>query len=213
MTAMPLLPLFYLPPVSWCAAAWNNEAVLIEACENYQKGSLRNRCHIAGPNGVQRLSIPLLKGKHQQTPIREVRIASDETWQRQHWRSIRTAYGNAPFFEHYAGELASFYERRFEFLFDYNLELLTFILQKKLGWKGSMELTDAWLPVQKRESAVDLRDAFSGASGDWPEWFHPVRYPQVFEERFGFLPNLSVLDLLFCCGRQGGEVLKRPADV
>ena len=76
-----------------------------------------------------------------------------------------------------------------------------------------MQLTDAWLPVQERESVVDLRDAFSGTSGNWPEWFHPVRYPQVFGERYGFLPNLSVLDLLFCCGRQGGEVLKEPADV
>jgi hypothetical protein len=203
---MKILSLAYLPSVSWCAAVWNIEDVYIEACENYQKGSLRNRCHIAGPHGIQRLSIPLIKGKHQQTPICEVRIAYDEPWQRQHWRTIKTAYGNAPFFEHYADGLAPFYERRYEFLFDYNLDLLMFIFQKKLGWNGSFILTHEWLPTEKWTPADDLREAFSGEADEWPEWFYPARYPQVFEERNGFLPNLSVLDLLFCCGKRGGEV-------
>ncbi len=204
----PLLPIAYLPPVSWCVAAWKQEKIAIEAHEHYQKGSLRNRCYIAGPNGVQRLSIPLLKGKHQQTPIREVRIASDQDWQRQHWRSIRTAYGNAPFFEHYADELAPFFERRYTFLFDYNLDLLTFILQKKLGWRGEITFSETWLPPGEWAHGSDLREAFSGESGKWPAWFQPLSYPQVFAERFGFLPNLSVLDLLFCCGKTGREVLQ-----
>ena len=204
---LPVLSLPYLPPVSWCAAAWNNEDVYIEACENYQKGSLRNRCYIAGPNGSQRLSIPLAKGKHQQMPVREVRIAYNEPWQRQHWRAMRTAYGNAPFFEHYADELAPFYERRYEFLFDYNFDLLLFVLSKKLGWKGHAVMTQEWLPALKWAPTADLREAISEDSGGWPEWFLPARYPQVFEGRHGFLPNLSVLDLLFCCGKQAGEVL------
>lgn len=181
--------LCYLPPVSWCAAAWNSEALVVEAHEHYQKGSLRNRCHIAGPNGVQRLSIPLEKGKHQQVPIREVRIAYDENWQRQHWRSISTAYGNAPYYEHYAEDLAPFYEKRFVFLFDYNLDLLTFILQKKLAWPGEIRISEFY----EAPAAV--------------EYGMTRRYPQVFEEKHGFLPDLSVLDLLFCCGKRGGEVL------
>ena len=69
-----LLELPYLPPVSWMALAWQSKTLWLEACENYQKGSYRNRCHIAGPNGIQRLSVPLEKGKHQQTPIRQVRM-------------------------------------------------------------------------------------------------------------------------------------------
>ncbi|GAB4497829.1 MAG: WbqC family protein [Saprospiraceae bacterium] len=204
----PLFSIAYLPPVSWCEAACKQETIAIEAHEHYQKGSLRNRCYIAGPNGVQRLSIPLLKGKHQQTPIREVRIASDQDWQRQHWRSIRTAYGNAPFFEHYADELTPFFERRYSFLFDYNLDLLTFILQKKLGWRGEITFSETWLPLGEWPHGSDLREAFSGESGKWPVWFQPLSYPQVFAERFGFLPNLSVLDLLFCCGKNGREVLQ-----
>ncbi len=206
---LPILSLPYLPPVSWCAAAWNSENAHLEACENYQKGSLRNRCYIAGPNGIQRLSIPLAKGKHQQTPIREVRIAYDEPWQRQHWRTIKTAYGNAPFFEHYADEIAPFYEKRYEFLFDYNLDFLVFILQKKLDWEGYFVMTHEWWPTRKWEPATDLRDAIPGEPGEWPAWFDPARYSQVFEERTGFLPNLSVLDLLFCCGKQSGTVLEK----
>jgi len=189
---LPHFTLYYLPPVSWCAAAWNSEAIVVEACENYQKGSLRNRCFIAGPNGVQRLSIPLEKGKHRQMPIRDVRIAYDEPWQRQHWRSISTAYGNAPYFGHFAGELAPFYEKRYAFLFDYNLDLLTFILKKKLGWAGDIRLSEQY-----------------GAPGRL-EGFALRRYPQVFEEKHGFLPDLSVLDLLFCCGKHGEAVLRRP---
>ena len=206
---MTLFSLPCLPPVSWCAAVWRRENIKIEACEHYQKGSLRNRYHIAGPNGVQRLSIPLAKGKHQQTPIREVRIAGDEAWQRQHWRSIRTAYGNAPLFEHYADELLVFYERPYSFLFDFNLDLLHWTLTKKSGWTGCITLTETWQPPAGYSPAEDLREAFPGDHGAWPEFFRPAPYPQVFEDRFGFLPNLSVLDLLFCCGKRGAEVLER----
>ena len=209
MTIPPILSVSYLPPVSWCAAAWNSENAYLEACENYQKGSLRNRCYIAGSGGIQRLSIPLVKGKHQQTPIREVRIAYDEPWQRQHWRTIKTAYGNAPFFEHYADEIAPFYEKKYAFLFDYNFDFLVFILQKKLGWQGYFVMTHEWWPARKWAPADDLRETISGEPDEWPEWFYPARYPQVFEERNGFLPNLSVLDLLFCCGKQGGAVLEK----
>ncbi|MBX2889667.1 MAG: WbqC family protein [Saprospiraceae bacterium] len=204
---LPLLSIAYLPPIAWCAVAWQNDAVAIEAHENYQKGSLRNRCHIAGPNGVQRLSIPLAKGKHQQTPIRDVRIAYDEPWQRHHWRSIQTAYGNAPFFEHYADHIAPFYERRYAFLFDYNLELLTFVLQKKFGWAGNFQFSETFFSPHQWPHGTDLRRLVLAEPAGGTSWLSPARYPQVFEERSGFLPNLSVLDLLFCCGKRGGEVL------
>jgi hypothetical protein len=183
-----ILPTAYWPPVSHLAAAWTAETLTLEACENYQKGSWRNRCHLAGPNGVQRLSIPLEKGKHQQTPIREVRIAYHEPWQRQHWRSIRTAYGSAPFFAHYADELQSFYEREWPLLFDFNTALLQFLL-KKMRWPGRIEHTDTY-------AGPLTEPAFFGTP-----------YPQVFAERHGFLPDLSALDLLLCCGPNAGNWL------
>lgn len=204
--SQPLLPLLYFPPVAWLALLWRSEQVTLEACENYQKGSLRNRCYVAGPNGVQRLSIPLETGKHQQKPVREVRIAYDEPWQRQHWRSICTAYGNAPFFEHYADELQPFFEKRFPFLFDFNLEILYFLL-RKFGWSSPLSLSVQYMLPSQLPEGIDFRPAFSGDAGDVPPWFQPVRYPQVFTERHGFLANLSALDLLFCCGKQTSDVL------
>ncbi len=190
--------------------AWSAGVLCLEACEHFQKGSYRNRCHLAGPNGLQRLSIPLEKGKHQQTPIRAVRIAYHEPWQQVHWRSIRTAYGNAPFFAYYADELAVFYETRFEFLFDFNLELFYF-LARKMGWRGDLQLTNAYAPKQEAilpgEGLVDFRDTISPGNHTLPGWFLPRAYPQVFAERHGFIPGLSALDLLLCQGKHAGELL------
>ncbi len=202
----PLLPVFYFPPVSWLSVLWQAGEVTLEACENYQKGSLRNRCYLAGPNGVQRLSTPLETGKHQQKPVREVRIAYDEPWPRQHWRSIRTAYGNAPFFEHYADELRPFFEKRFDFLFDLNLEILHFLL-RKFGWPGTLQFSTQYVAPGQLPAEGDFRRVFSGDLDSLPPWFQPVPYSQVFTERHGFVANLSALDLLFCCGKQAGEVL------
>lgn len=204
---MTLIETQYLPSIAWCAAVWKEQTVFIDAAEHYQKGSLRNRCHLAAPNGPHRLSIPLQKGKHQQTPIREVRIANDQHWQRQHWRSILAVYGNAPFFEHYADEIRPLFERRWVFLFDLNQALIQLILCEKLGWKGEFGFQNSFVQYGEWRQGADLRGQIGGVAEAWPEWYFPQRYPQVFEERTGFLPNMSVLDLLFCCGKRGVEVL------
>ncbi|MDX2280829.1 MAG: WbqC family protein [Saprospiraceae bacterium] len=201
-----MLELGYLPPVSWMCLLWNTPQLKIEACEHFQKGSYRNRCHIAGPNGVQRLSIPLFKGKHQQTAIREVRIAYDTPWQRLHWRSILAAYGNAPYFEHYADGLAPFYHKNHTFLFDFNLLLLEFVLQK-INYPGSLQFTETF-EVPSSAVSNDYRNQLSPKQPTAAAWFQPAPYAQVFMERSGFLPDLSVLDLLFCYGKQSGKILE-----
>lgn len=210
---MVLLPTAYLPSLSWCSQFWNANTVTLEAFEHYQKGSIRNRAYIAGPNGVQRLSIPLIKGKHQQTAIREVRIAYDQNWQRQHWRTICTAYGNAAYFEHYIDGLAPFYNQRYNFLFDYNFELINFILRDKLVWKGVLQLSEAFNTTGDKQD--NTAKTFYQTPSDiqntdisFPNPGASATYPQVFQEKHGFIPNLSVLDLLFCCGKYGGEKLK-----
>lgn len=203
----PIFETQYLPSVAWCAAAWPFPEIALESQESYVKGSFRNRCHIAGPNGLQRLSIPLLKGKHQQLPIREVRISYLEEWQRQHWRSIKTAYGSAPYFEHYAAELEAFYSQKTLLLFDWNLSLIRWCMAK-LGWKGSILMTKNYLHPNASAGQHDFRGVVApGASP--PDWFFPARYGQVFQERHGFLENLSVLDLIFCCGKLGVAQLQK----
>ncbi len=204
----PLLETAYWPPVSWLSVLWPCATAAIEACEHYQKGSWRNRCHIAGPNGVQRLSVPLEKGKHRQMAIREVRIAYDEPWRQQHWRSIRTAYGNAPFFEHYELELAHFYEKRHTFLFDLNLDLLQFLL-RKTAWPGQIALSQTFYAKDAWPHGTDYRGALPVSEDQYPDWFAPLPYPQVFAEKHGFVANLSGLDLLMCAGKKSGLLLTK----
>jgi len=198
-----LLETQYLPPIQYFTKLTSGEPVYIEQWEHYQKGTYRNRCHIAAANGLTRLTIPLIKGKNEQQAIREVRIAYFEPWQRQHWQSIRSAYGNSPFFEFYADALQPFYEKPFPFLFDFNLELLQTLL-KLLRMDVKLQLTDAYVEVVPPDW-TDLRNAIHPKPHlQKPDpHFTPKPYHQVFEDRYAFLPNLSMLDGLFCLGKSG----------
>ena len=197
-----LLEIQYLPPIQYFTKLASGEPVFIEQWEHYQKGTYRNRCHIAAANGLTRLTIPLIKGKNEQQSIREVRIAYFESWQRQHWQSIRSAYGNSPFFEFYADALQPFYEKPFPFLFDFNLELLQTLL-KLLRMDVNLQLTDAYADVVPPDW-IDLRNAIHPKPHlQKPDpHFTPKPYNQVFEDRYAFLPNLSMLDGLFCLGKE-----------
>ncbi len=203
-----LLELHYLPCIQYFTKFYLHSRVWIEQHEHYQKGSYRNRAHIASANGLLRLSIPLVKGKHQQQNIREVRIAYDEPWPTQHWQSIRSAYGNAPFFEYYSEHLQPIFHKRPTFLFDFNLELLQTLLgllsidcPVTLSTEYYKNIPDDW---------KDYRNLISPKNEQSPAdpFFKGVKYVQVFEEKHGFLPNLSILDLLFCVGPGASMLLE-----
>ncbi len=195
-----LLEIQYLPSVQYFAKFLQYPKVVIEQHENYRKGSYRNRCHLATANGIQRLSIPLQKGKNEQQSIRSVQITTGVHWATQHWQAIQTAYGKAPFFEHYADELKPFFTSPPPLLFDFNLQLLEqllSLLQIDTPW----QLSDRYLHETPAE-LVDWRNGIHPKPHrqlDDPH-FQALAYGQVFSERTGFLPNLSILDLIFCLG-------------
>jgi hypothetical protein len=208
MSGKVLIELQYLPSVQYFSKLLAYEQLIIEQWENYQKGSYRNRCHIAGANGLQILSVPLEKGKHQKLPIQEVRIAYRQPWHLQHWRSIRSAYANAPFFPYYSEAFEAIYLERPQFLFELNRQLLELCcrhlgLQDKVNYSGEYRF-------HPEENVHDLRGFMlpreKGEEAD--PHFQAVPYPQVFTEKHGFLPNLSILDLLFCTGPEAAQILR-----
>ncbi len=201
-----LIELHYLPCVEYFAHLLQHPVICIEQQENYQKRSYRNRCHLAGANGSLRLSIPLIGRKHQQQAIQEVQIDHQQAWQKHHWRSIQSAYGKTPFFEHYAPEIEPLFQQSFEFLFDWNKQLLLQIIESlelpvTLSWSKDYQ-------TPNQAGILDLRNSIS-PKGEANLGFSSPKYPQAFLEKHGFLPNLSILDLLFCTGPQSVEILEK----
>jgi hypothetical protein len=172
--------------------------LIIEQHEHYSKGSYRNRTHIAGSNGLTRLSIPLKKGKNEQQPIRETQIAWFEPWTKKHWQAIQSAYGNAPFFEFYKDELFPFFEKKYTYLFDWNMDLIL-KLKSLLGLEGEIIFSQTYVK-EAPAGVLDMRNRISPKVKNPETEFSQLQYPQVFLEKHGFLSNLSILDLLFCTG-------------
>ena len=197
----------FLPPIISFAHFNKADVIHLEAQENYQKGSYRNRCCIAGANGKQVLSSPLSKGKHRQCSIQNVQIAYHEPWQNQHINSIKSAYGNAPFFEFYADEIFDLISQKKSFLWQYNHALLTGIFEL-MGMDKVIDKTTIF--EKSPDNYVDLRNKFRPKTNERDmALLSPHPYPQVFVEKHGFLPNLSILDLLFCAGPESNVILSR----
>lgn len=196
--------LHYLPSIAVFRHFKTADAIYLEAHEHYQKRSYRNRAHIVGANGMQRLSIPLKKGKNQQQAIQDVQIAYHESWHKQHWQSIISAYGNAPFFPFYADDLALIYKQEYDKLWDLNYAILQLVF-RLLTWDKPIQLTSEYHPSYP-DKISDIRNLIR-PNNTIVDKFPP--YPQVFTERHGFLPNLSILDLLFCQGPQANLYLSQ----
>ena len=185
----------YLAPISYYRQL-HNSPVVVEACCNYQKQSYRNRCKIATEAGVMTLSIPIEKPSGK-VLTRDVRISSHDNWQHLHWTAIESAYQSSPFFEYYQEDLRPFFEpQKFKFLYDFNIELQN-IICNLLDIKPQIEYSKEYVQPQKGD--VDLREAIH------PK--HPIieaekllPYYQVFSARHGFIPDLSIIDLLFNMG-------------
>ncbi len=189
-----LLSSAYLPPVSFFTAINSGGDVLIEQYDNYCKQTYRNRCKIATAAGVQALTVPIVKGTSPKQLMKDVRISDHGEWRHQHWNALESAYMNSPFFMYYQDDFRPFYEKKYEFLVDFNTEL-TLLIMKLAGIDKTVKLTGSY--GKKEQNILDLRQLVNPGTDD-PESSRP--YWQVFKEKYGFLANLSAVDLLFNMG-------------
>ncbi|MCX6245840.1 MAG: WbqC family protein [Bacteroidetes bacterium] len=197
-----LLPTAYLPQVSYIAECIHAGRLVIEQFETYPKQTIRNHCHILGPNGKQKLSIPVNKITGHHTLTKDIRIDNNSPWQRLHWRSVGTAYSNSPFFLYYQDAFEETFTRRFDFLLDLNNRLLEIIFEI-LRIDKLVEMTDRF--EKKPEELTDLR-SFPLARSSTRQSILPP-YTQVFSNRHGFHPDLSIIDLIFNLGPEAGDYL------
>lgn len=180
-----ILPCCYLAPISHYSALAHSEKGVLEVCDHYTRQTLRNRCLIDSPQGPLPLSIPIVKPSGP-TATRDIRISDHGNWRHQHWNALTSSYGQSPFFEYYADDLAPFYEHKWEFLADFNQELMSIMCQ----------LLDINIPIER--TTTFQSDALHNT-------FPPIKktYWQVFGHKSEFRTDLSIVDLLFNMGPEG----------
>ncbi len=190
------LPCLYLPPVSWFSTVLhaknhgfiggNSIEIGIEACENFQKQTLRNRCYIDSPNGKLALSLPIDKSNFTaggKCLMRDVRISSQLDWRHQHWHALESSYYNSPFFEYLQDDFRPIYEREWTYLMDLNEALI----------EKCLELLDI-------DAQIKRTTDYQGTPQ--PTNHKPQPYYQVFAKKHGFIEDLSIIDLIFNMGNE-----------
>lgn len=190
-----ILATAYLGPIQYYQKLIQYPSCIIEQHEHFIKQTYRSRCDIYSPNGILTLSIPLEKRNKRQA-VKDVKISYEYNWQHLHWRSFESSYRRSPFFEYFEDDLRPFYEdKKFDFLIDLNQALQEEVIQL-LKIKPSISYSAEYKSVY--EGADDFRSIISPKEPlDLDKTFVPKPYSQVFETRHGFIPNLSILDVLF----------------
>ena len=186
-----LFPLFYLGPIEYYAEIVKRDAIVFEQFENFPKQTYRNRCEIAGPNGKQNLLLPVLRGRSKQL-AKDVLVSNTENWQKIHWKSLEAAYRASPYFEYYENEFYPYYHTEFISLQKFTLKLHETII-RLLKQNSSCVLSERYEP----SNGLDYRSFFSTKTQTNKKYPEEKTYIQVFNDRMDFLPNLSIVDLLF----------------
>lgn len=192
----------YFPSISHFVAISQCDLVTFEMDDNFQKQTNRNRMYIYSPNGIQLLNIPVKHSKTAHQKTKEIKIENDFDWQKQHFKSLEAAYRSSPFFEYFEDDIASIFQKKHTFLMDLNLETMA-IVSKCLGLEFDYNETTEYFHEVKDKT--DFRSLVNGKKDT--AVFEP--YTQVFEEKHGYLNNLSILDLLFNEGRYALDYLKK----
>ena len=202
-----LLSSAYLAPVQYYTKLLHNNGgtAYVEAFENYAKQTYRNRCIIADANGPLALTIPTEKTAEGKCLMRDIRISDHGNWRHQHWNALEAAYRHTPFFLYYEDDFRPFFEKKIAFLYDFNMQL-TELVCSLIGLDVTLRPTDTY-----RQNPVGMADSRTlitpKASWEDDERFRPVEYYQVFKEKHGFIPNLSIADLLFNMGPESILIL------
>jgi hypothetical protein len=196
----------YLPSISYFVRLAAFDTVVIEKHERFPKRTYRNRCYINTAQGIDRLVVPVVRGGRLATG--EVRIDYSQKWLTRHWRAIQSSYGKAPYFEHYGPALRETLFMKYDFLLELNKTLLSLCL----GWLGLPLPILETTRYEKTPSGgiIDLRNTITAKkSTELQETDFPIKYPQVFGSKF--VPNLSVVDLIFCTGPEAGRLVRTAA--
>ena len=199
-----LLSSTYFGPIQWYQKLNRYDECLIERHESFIKQTYRNRMLIPTTNGPLSLTIPT---NHDiSLSMKDIRISDHANWRHVHWNALLSAYGESPFFEYYQDDIRPFFEKKYEFLFDFNMETTEKMIEL-LDIRPKISITEAYIQSkeQKEEDEIkDFRDAIRPKKPLPDAEFAPQRYYQVYEQKHGFQPNMSILDLLF---NEGNEAI------
>ncbi len=195
----------FFPPIQYLTKFLRNESIVFDDLSPFVKQTYRNRAYIVSANKIQRLTVPVKQGKTR-VPFKEVKVDYSKNWPREIWMAIRSAYGKTPFFDFYGPGMEKLLKTRFTFLLDLDLATIRESL-KILGLTEDFTLLSEFDENQAElsdwSSVITPKNTFKN-----DPTFYPAPYIQAFRERFGFIPNLSVLDLIFNEGPEGKSVLK-----
>jgi hypothetical protein len=198
-----LLSTAYMPPVAYYALLYNANLAVIEKFETYLKQTYRNRSEIYSEKGKMALSIPVSKPSGNHTKTKDILIFNQDKWFKKHWRAIETAYLPAPFFIHYSHEIKPFFEHPFKWLLDFNTQL-TELFSRIIGLDTTIILSEDYIKIPKDK--IDYRTTLSPKKPENILKKFP-KYTQVFETSHGFIPNLSILDLVFNLGPESCDYI------
>lgn len=199
-----LLQTTYFGPIQWYQKLYRYDHCLIEQYDSFQKQTYRNRCVIATANGTQALTVPiehLPLTSHPSPLVKDLRISDHNQWRRVHWNALQSAYSESPFFEYYADDLRPFFEKKYDFLIDFNEDIRQKVCEL-IDFKPSVEYTKEFTSDNSLQTSVifDFRDVINAKHPKPDADFEAKEYWQVFQHKHGFQSNLSILDLLFNLG-------------